>query len=76
MVSPGVPVATTEIMAARERGVPVVGDVELFATEVKAPVAAIFREAARYALEHPRSIHSTRFSDSTRSTQKLTEIFV
>ncbi len=34
VVSPGVPVATAEIRAARARGIPVVGDVELFARAV------------------------------------------
>ncbi len=41
VVSPGVPVATPQIDAARQRGVPVVGDIELFAGEAKAPIVAI-----------------------------------
>ena len=41
VMSPGVPLATPEVEAARARGVPAVGDVELFAHEVAAPVAAI-----------------------------------
>ena len=41
VVSPGVPLATPQIRAAIERGVPVLGDVELFARAVKAPVVAI-----------------------------------
>ncbi len=41
VVSPGISIQEPQIRAARERGVEVVGDIELFAREVKAPVAAI-----------------------------------
>jgi len=41
VVSPGISIQEPEIQAARKRGVEIVGDVELFAHEVKAPVAAI-----------------------------------
>ncbi|MET0027493.1 MAG: UDP-N-acetylmuramoyl-L-alanine--D-glutamate ligase [Candidatus Thiodiazotropha sp.] len=41
VVSPGVPVSTPLIQAARERGSEVLGDVELFARAVRAPVVAI-----------------------------------
>ena len=41
VVSPGVPVSEPMIQQAMERGVPVVGDIELFAQEAKAPVVAI-----------------------------------
>lgn len=41
VVSPGVPLATSQVQAAMERGIPVIGDVELFAQAVTAPVAAI-----------------------------------
>jgi len=41
VVSPGVSIDEPQIKAARERGVEVLGDVELFAREVTAPVAAI-----------------------------------
>ncbi len=41
VVSPGVAVSTHQIDAARRRGVPVVGDIELFAQHVAAPVVAI-----------------------------------
>jgi UDP-N-acetylmuramoylalanine--D-glutamate ligase len=41
VVSPGVSVQEPLIRQARARGVPVVGDVELFAREARAPVAAI-----------------------------------
>ena len=41
VVSPGVPVSTPQIEAARARGVPVLGDIELFARAAKAPIAAI-----------------------------------
>ena len=41
VVSPGVPLSTPQIRAAMERGVPVLGDVELFARAVQAPVVAI-----------------------------------
>ena len=41
VVSPGVPVATPQIDAARQRGVPVVGDIELFTQVANAPVVAI-----------------------------------
>jgi UDP-N-acetylmuramoylalanine--D-glutamate ligase len=41
VVSPGVPVATPQIAAARDRGVPVLGDIELFARVAQAPVVAI-----------------------------------
>ncbi len=41
VVSPGVPVSEPLIRAAMERGVPVVGDIEIFAQVVNAPVVAI-----------------------------------
>ncbi len=41
VVSPGVPVSEPLIQAVIERGVPVVGDIEIFAQVVNAPVAAI-----------------------------------
>ncbi len=41
VVSPGVSIQEPQIQAARRRGVEVIGDIELFAHEVKAPVAAI-----------------------------------
>jgi UDP-N-acetylmuramoylalanine--D-glutamate ligase len=41
VLSPGVPLATPAVRHARDRGVPVLGDVEIFAREVQAPVAAI-----------------------------------
>ena len=41
VVSPGVPQSTPQIAAAKARGVPVVGDVELFARAARAPVVAI-----------------------------------
>jgi len=41
VVSPGVPVATPQIDAARQRGIPVIGDIELFARAATAPVVAI-----------------------------------
>ena len=44
VVSPGVPMSTPEIKAAQARGVPVIGDIELFARAIRpqaTPVAAI-----------------------------------
>ena len=41
VVSPGVPVATPQIAAASARGVPVIGDIELFARVAQAPIVAI-----------------------------------
>ncbi len=41
IVSPGVPVGEPLIRAARARGAEVIGDIELFAREAKAPVVAI-----------------------------------
>ncbi|RTZ73826.1 MAG: UDP-N-acetylmuramoyl-L-alanine--D-glutamate ligase [Gammaproteobacteria bacterium] len=41
VVSPGVPLSTPQIQAAMVRGVPAIGDVELFARAVNRPVAAI-----------------------------------
>ncbi len=41
VVSPGVPLSTPQIQAAMERGVPVLGDIELFAQVAQAPVVAI-----------------------------------
>ena len=41
IVSPGVPVAEPLIQEALERGVSVIGDIELFAGAVKAPVVAV-----------------------------------
>ncbi len=41
VVSPGVSIDEPQIQAARKRGVEVLGDIELFAREAKAPVVAI-----------------------------------
>jgi len=41
IVSPGVPVATPQIDAVRRRGVPVIGDIELFVQNAAAPIVAI-----------------------------------
>ncbi|PWQ95776.1 UDP-N-acetylmuramoyl-L-alanine--D-glutamate ligase [Leucothrix pacifica] len=41
VVSPGIPLATPEIEKARSLGIEVVGDVELFAREAKAPIIAV-----------------------------------
>ncbi len=41
VVSPGVPLATPQIDAARRRGVPVIGDIELFVRDARAPIVAI-----------------------------------
>ena len=41
VVSPGVPVSTPEIQQAAAKGIPVIGDVELFAMAANAPVAAV-----------------------------------
>ena len=41
VVSPGISTAVPEIQAAAARGVPVIGDIELFAGAVRAPVVAI-----------------------------------
>ena len=45
VVSPGVPVAEPLIQAALARGVPVIGDIELFAQAVRAPVVALSETA-------------------------------
>ena len=41
VISPGVPLTTPEIKHAHDAGVPVVGDIELFAHEVEQPVISI-----------------------------------
>lgn len=41
VVSPGIAVATPEIRTAAERGAEIIGDIELFVREAKAPVVAI-----------------------------------
>ncbi|VAX08776.1 UDP-N-acetylmuramoylalanine--D-glutamate ligase [hydrothermal vent metagenome] len=41
VVSPGVAVDEPQILAARKRGVEIIGDIELFAREVAAPVVAV-----------------------------------
>ena len=41
VVSPGVALATPELMAAAEAGVEIIGDVELFCREAQAPIVAI-----------------------------------
>lgn len=41
VVSPGLPVSTPQIAAARARGVPIIGDIELFVRAARAPVVAI-----------------------------------
>jgi UDP-N-acetylmuramoylalanine--D-glutamate ligase len=41
VISPGVPLATREIQAAMAEGVPVIGDIDLFARAARAPVIAI-----------------------------------
>jgi len=41
IVNPGIAVATSEIQQAKDNGAEIIGDIELFAREVKAPVIAI-----------------------------------
>jgi UDP-N-acetylmuramoylalanine--D-glutamate ligase len=41
VVSPGVPVSQPQVAAARQRGIEILGDIELFAREALAPVVAI-----------------------------------
>lgn len=41
VVSPGVPDSTPLLMGARQQGIPVISDIELFALEASAPYAAI-----------------------------------
>ncbi|MCG8413740.1 MAG: UDP-N-acetylmuramoyl-L-alanine--D-glutamate ligase [Pseudomonadales bacterium] len=41
VVSPGVSLKTPAIVAARESGVPVTGDIDIFAKNVNAPIAAV-----------------------------------
>ncbi len=41
VVNPGIAISTPEITAAKEAGVTIIGDVELFAREAKKPVVAI-----------------------------------
>jgi UDP-N-acetylmuramoylalanine--D-glutamate ligase len=41
VVSPGIAIATPEIHAAEQRGAEIIGDIELFVREAKAPVIAI-----------------------------------
>jgi UDP-N-acetylmuramoylalanine--D-glutamate ligase len=41
VVSPGVPVTVPLLQAARERGIEIVGDIELFAREAAAPIIAV-----------------------------------
>jgi len=41
VVSPGVPLSTPQIDAARRRGIPVIGDIELFVRDARAPIVAI-----------------------------------
>ncbi|UCC56417.1 MAG: UDP-N-acetylmuramoyl-L-alanine--D-glutamate ligase, partial [Gammaproteobacteria bacterium] len=41
VVSPGVPLTTPQLQAARERGIAILGDIELFAQVATAPVVAI-----------------------------------
>jgi len=41
VVSPGVPLSTPQIARAQARGVPVIGDIELFVRAARAPVVAI-----------------------------------
>ncbi len=41
IVSPGVPLSEPAIVAASEAGIPVIGDIDLFASEAAAPIAAI-----------------------------------
>ena len=41
VVNPGVAIATPEVQAAKKAGAEIIGDVELFAREAKAPVIAI-----------------------------------
>ena len=41
VVSPGVSLREPFLLAAAHRGVPIAGDIELFAREAKAPIAAI-----------------------------------
>ncbi|KYP97002.1 UDP-N-acetylmuramoyl-L-alanyl-D-glutamate synthetase, partial [Sodalis-like endosymbiont of Proechinophthirus fluctus] len=41
IASPGIPLSHPELAAAREAGIAIVGDIELFAREASAPVVAI-----------------------------------
>jgi UDP-N-acetylmuramoylalanine--D-glutamate ligase len=41
VASPGISVNEPELLAARNAGIPVVGDIEIFCREVKAPIVAI-----------------------------------
>ena len=41
IVSPGIAIATPEIQVAQQRGAEIIGDIELFVREAKAPVIAI-----------------------------------
>ena len=41
IASPGISINEPELLAARQAGIPVAGDVELFCREVKAPIVAI-----------------------------------
>ncbi|MGC3835841.1 hypothetical protein ACPSKX_17190 [Moritella viscosa] len=41
VVSPGIAIATPEIAAARQKGVEVIGDIELFVRAAQAPIIAI-----------------------------------
>lgn len=41
ILSPGVPAATPALRAAEQAGIPVIGDIDLFLREAKAPVVAI-----------------------------------
>ncbi len=41
IISPGVPLSEPALVAAKQAGIPVIGDIELFAREAKAPIVAI-----------------------------------
>jgi UDP-N-acetylmuramoylalanine--D-glutamate ligase len=67
ILSPGVPLADPAVQAALNAGVEVVGDVELFAREVSAPVAAVTGS-------NGKSTVTALLADMTRAAQRRTRV--
>lgn len=67
ILSPGVPLADPGVQAALAAGVEIVGDVELFAREVSAPVAAVTGS-------NGKSTVTALLADMTRAAHKRTRV--
>ena len=84
VASPGIALATPELKAAAERGVQIVGDIELFVRETQVPVIAItgssslgfarciaFLKAIEPAILKAISLESTSWNEPSTSVTRM-----